>query len=233
MNKPSMITFGIADDDVLFRKALVPALCTTSDIKVSFCSSDGYELLTSFYKQPPQVLIIDLYMPVISGIEAIKAIRETGEEVKIIGISSFFQDDVRLQLKKEYVEGYCARNIGDIKVAFSKILKGDTFFKEEYFDLWRKGDYEIKKKSDHPLFSLKSVDIEILKLCCEGSSNKDIALHLNLSSRTVDAYVGRLIHKFKLKSKQELVKFAYDNGFCRLHCENNSLGMCHLSSIFV
>ncbi len=232
MKTDNNISFGIADDDIWFRKTLISNLCISSRIKVVFCCDNGLNLIEKTIALSPQIILVDLYMPVVSGLEAIKAIREHSIEVKILATSSLFQHDVMHELKKHYVNGYCSRSTSDIKTAFFEILKDQTFFNPEYFDGWIKRGNNVIKRKDAYDNNLTSIEIALLRYSSEGNTNREIANKLNLSNRTVDHYLNRLVHKLNLRNKNELVRFSFENGFCSLHCENSAMGMCGVHSIF-
>lgn len=232
MKPDSIITFGIADDDLRFRKTVISTLCISSDVKAVFCCDNGLDLIKKTILAKPKLILVDLYMPVISGLEAIKAIRNHSSELKILAISSLFQLDVLHELKKHGVNGYCSRTAGDIKIAFSEIVKNESYFNVQYFDFWVKRAERITNPKPVCNYTFTGTEIDILKLASEGSTNKEIGDKLNLSNRTVDHYVSRLVHRLNLRSKNELVRFAFENGYCTVHCENSKAGNCSISGIF-
>lgn len=236
MKQSDISLFAIADDDFVFRKLAVSAICESLQRKVSFCASDGKELLHLLQTHKPDLLIIDLYMPIISGIEAIQLIRKKDVNIKIIACSSIFQEELIAHLKDLKINGYCQRVPTVVKDVYEIVNNGNSFYDAEYFDRWRTYpatlQEEDKAHQSKVSSTLKAIEIKLILATCTGKHNKEIAKELNLSHRTIDTYIGNLLAKFHLKNKSELVSFALSNGICKQLCENSLNGLCELKTPF-
>lgn len=230
MRPDSLNRIGIAISDIFFRKALISQLCNNQNNKIDFCTSNGLYLINLTRKHKPSILIVDLYIPVISGIEAIKILRSTNHVKSILAVSTIYQEDILPLLKHEGVNGYCGHKTKDIVMAVSEISMGGTFFNAEYYRSWDVERLQLLLEPSlvSPLDALKPMELRLLQLSSEGKTNKEIASELNLSDRTIDTYINNLVHKLNLKSKLDLIKFAFDNGVCGCYCENSLIGNCKI-----
>lgn len=231
-----MLSLGIADSDALYRSTMINAVCMRSDRKVLFCAANGRELLDDQQHTPAQILIVELYLPVISGIEAIKLLKKTSAFTHILAISAIFQPEMPRILQDLYVEGYCSKDQEDVIAALEKIQEGKTFFDNAYYEQWHKEGEKLihaKNNRNNADYGLKPVEINIIQHTCEGKSNKEIGDILCLSKRTIDTYTRDLLIKLNLKTKIELVNFAMNNGVCRINCQHSDLGYCTCKSLFV
>lgn len=223
---------GIADDDQIFRTLLVAELCKKLNQKVAFCAHDGNELIKYNHSYNTDILIIDLYMPQISGIEAIKILKKIDCKSKIIAYSHTFQNDILMDLRKLKVEGYCKRDTAVINSCVDIILKDKNFIDQKYYIAWQNEVEDLIKSDTNLEKKLNATEIKLILFTCEGKNNKEIALELHLSKRTVDTYIAKLLNKLDLKYKSELIRFAYTNGICVLNCSNRTKKNCHLKSPF-
>lgn len=231
--KPSL-RIGIAEPDHTFRALLVKEICSFLNRKVSFCASNGKELIDFYKKDPVDLLIVNLYMPVISGFEVVKLIRQHDKRTKILALSSLYQADMVSSLPVLPIQGYCSRNPLIIQKAVSSILEaGTTYFDAHHFQSWEKETTSLLKiLSTEQHTALKPIEISIIQLTYEGRSNKEMAAILHLSKRTIDTYLRDLLIKLGLKAKLELVTFAANNGICKVSCANSKEGHCSMQSFF-
>lgn len=225
---------GVADTDQLYRSSLIGSICARSDRKVIFCAANGKELIEEQQKTPAQVVIVELYLPVISGIEAIKILRKTNVSGKILAVSAIFQPEMPKILMELSVDGYCSKSHEDILNALDLISQNKKFFDQEYYVEWgNESEKLILDKKEARSVDLKPVEINIIQHTCEGKSNKEIGKLLSLSKRTIDTYTRGLLIKLNLKTKIELVNYAMNHGVCRVSCENSTQGFCACQSLFV
>ena len=227
------IRIGIADPDHTYRSLLVKEICSLLDRKVQFCASNGKELIEFYKKDSVDLLITNLYMPVISGYEVVKLIRQTDKKTRILTLSSLYQADIIPTLRQLPADGYCSRNLTVIQDAVNHIIDGNPYFDQLHFYSWERETASLISTATPPqITKLKPVEISIIQLTYEGRSNKEIAGILNLSKRTIDTYVRELLIKLGLKAKLELVAYAADNGICKITCANNKAGHCLMQSFF-
>ncbi|PZP49036.1 MAG: hypothetical protein DI598_08780 [Pseudopedobacter saltans] len=229
-------TIAVADFDHIYRSSLIGTICAKLDRKVLFCSSNGRELLEGQQQHPADILIVELYLPVITGFEAIKLLKKAHISGKILAISSTYQPEMVKPLMENGIDGYCSKDINMVNDVVTKILEGNKFFDSNYYTSWSldTDKYLVSHKANNMQFpDLRPVDVKIMQLTCDGKSNKEIGELLNLSKRTIDTYVRDLLIKLNLNTKIELVNYAMHNGLCRLTCQNSEAGYCTCKTLFV
>lgn len=178
--------------------------------------NNGHELVNRIYRRQEDVFIIELFMPVLSGIEAIRYIRKNNTETPIITYSGTYQEDMAEILSKIPNIFYCQKKSNVIKEIVKGKIAGDTFDYEQYSREWEQQPLAVTEYMDRQKKSqeeLSSTEIQLMKFCYEGFSNKEIGEKLNLSSRTIDTYINRLTEKLGLKTKLHLIRFCVENGY--------------------
>ncbi|MFT4203635.1 MAG: response regulator transcription factor [Chitinophagaceae bacterium] len=229
-------TIAVADFDRIYRSSLIGTICSMMDRKVLFCASNGRELVDEQSAHPADILVVELFLPVITGFEAIKLLKKAHVRGKILAVSATYQPEMLKPLIDIGVDAYCGKGPEVINAAIEKILNNQTFFDSDYYIKWASetDKYLVKERNNKfDVPGLKSVEIKIMQLTCEGKSNKEIGELLSLSKRTIDTYVRDLLLKLNLNTKIELVNYAMHNGLCRLTCQNSEAGYCTCKTLFV
>ncbi|MET3536015.1 response regulator transcription factor [Chryseobacterium limigenitum] len=178
--------------------------------------NNGHELVNRIYRRQEDVFIIELFMPVLSGIEAIKYIRKSNSETPIITYSGTYQEDMAEILSKIPNTFYCQKKSSVIKDIVKGQIASNTFDYEAYSREWEQQPLAVQEYMDRQKKSqgeLSSTEIQLMKFCYEGFSNKEIGEKLNLSTRTIDTYINRLTEKLGLKTKLHLIRFCVENGY--------------------
>ncbi len=178
--------------------------------------NNGHELINRIYRRQEDVFVIELFMPVLSGLEAIKIIRKNNSETPIITYSGMYQEDIADILSEIPNVYYCQKNSLIIKEMIKGLTKADAFNYAEYTEKWRQQplsvqEYMARQKNSQD--ELSPAEIQLMKFCYEGFSNKEIGEKLNLSTRTIDTYINRLTEKLGLKTKLHLIRFCVENGY--------------------
>lgn len=215
-NSNSVIRFSIADSDFYFKQFLLKMLLENPFYRVVNDCNNGHELISKLYRKQEDVFLINLYMPILSGLEAIKFIRQTNKTTPIITYSATYQNDMDAIISEIPNTYYCQKN----SIVIRDILRNSILSKKVNFEDYRQEwsqqmlevqDYMERQKKSQQDLSLS--EIQMIKLCYEGYSNKDIGERMNLSTRTVDTYIKRLTEKLGLKSKLDLVRFCVESGY--------------------
>ncbi len=215
-----MISYGIvlADDHVLVRQGLRRILDGTADLKVIGEANDGLELLDLLTRLTPDMIILDIFMPNLRGIEAIHEIRKIRSEVKIL-ILTMHKDKEYLYLALSAgAKGYLLKEDADKELfsAIEKVRQGKTYisphFSEEIVDdLVQVGRGEAKTIFE--VDPLTPREREVLKLIAEGKSSKEIASLLSISALTVNNHRAKIMEKLDLNKATDLVKYAIRKGY--------------------
>lgn len=179
--------------------------------------NNGHELINRIYRRQEDVYIIELFMPVLSGIEAIKYIRKSNTDTPIITYSGTYQEDMAEILSKIPNIFYCEKKSSVIKDIIKGAIASDTFDYDVYSKEWEQQPLAVQEYMDRQKKSqeedLSPIEIQLMKFCYEGFSNKEIGEKLNLSTRTIDTYINRLTEKLGLKTKLHLIRFCVESGY--------------------
>ncbi len=210
------ITIGIADDFKIFRDGL--KLCFQSDenLDVIVEADNGEELLEKLQQQQPDIIIMDLNMPLLDGMEATKQIRKKWDHVKILVITMYENDKFIIHLMENGAHGYLLKNAEpkEIIKAIYAISENGYYFN----DLVNKALLKklVMKNNLKPSFNqnveLTEREMEVLKMICEEKTAAEIGKEIFLSPRSVEGIRTRLIEKVGVRNTAGLVMFAVKNG---------------------
>ena len=208
--------FSIAESDYYFKEILVNSLLNNPFYHIVKNCNNGHELVSQLFIRHETVFLIDLYMPIMSGLETIRFIRHSGNNTPIITYSATFQADVSLMLEEFNSVYYCQKK----SIVILDILKNYvlTTSKDytEYLNEWKAQPFvvqEYMRRQQQGWYTPSLIEIQIMKLCYEGLSNKEIGQYLNLSGRTIDTYVTNLTQKLGLRNKIDLIRFCVEQGY--------------------
>ncbi len=210
------ITVFLADDHTMVRDGLRLLLETQADIKVVGEAGTGRETIRLVSKLSPAVVLMDIAMPELNGIEATHQIRETSPSVKVIILSMYSTTQHIFRALKAGARGYILKESAgsDVIKAVRAVHEGRIFFCRKISEVVV-GDY-IKNRElggvQDPLSSLSSRERQILQLLVEGKPNARIADVLCLSPKTVETYRSHMMQKLGITDLPSLVKFAIQHG---------------------
>lgn len=202
----------IADDHELFRDGFKLMLSKQKQIKVVAEAENGKELVELVQLHKPQIVITDIKMPHLDGIEATKKIAETHPTIGIIGLSMFDEDDLIIDMLEAGAKGYLLKNADKEKIleAIQTVYEGNPYYchttSNKLTQLIAKSKYNPYKKNKTIDFSPK--EIEIIQLICKQLTNKEIGEKLFMSSRTVEGYRLKIMEKMDVKNPVGLVLYA-------------------------
>ena len=209
---------ALADDHVLVRQGFKRLLEGAGDLEVIGEANDGIELLNLLSRVTPDMVILDIFMPNLRGIEAIHEIKKIHPDVKVL-ILTMHKDKEYLYLSLSAgAKGYLLKEDADKELFFAieKVRQGKTYispyFSEEVVDdlvQVGKGDTKTIFETD----SLTPREREVLKLIAEGKSSKEIATLLFISVSTVNNHRASIMEKLNLNKATDLVKYAIRKGY--------------------
>ncbi|MDR0794404.1 MAG: response regulator transcription factor [Chitinophagaceae bacterium] len=210
------VNFSIADADLYFKEILVKSLRSNPFWKLVKNCNNGNELINQLYRKQENIFLIDLYMPILSGVETIKIIRSTGNTTPIITYSAIFQEDVHSFLTSHSNIFYCQKNSAVILDILKNCVLSQIKNYAGYLEEWKRKPLVFHKniEREEPAHYIPSLtEIQIMKLCYEGLSNKEIGERLYFSTRTVDTYITSLTKKLGLRNKIDLIRFCVEQGY--------------------
>lgn len=208
------IRIMVVDDHAIVRDGIISMLQSHPDFEIIGESSSGEEAveLVSVYK--PDIILMDIMMSGIDGIETVRRIKQKNPTPKIIMLSMEVTQDLISQAIKAGAMGYIPKDSKkhELIEAIQKVNSGERHFSTKISEVVFKGFYNesISKTptGERPESKITKREIEVLKLIASGLSNREIADSLFISIRTVDAHRNHIIQKLKLKTTAELVRYA-------------------------
>ncbi len=218
----SKIKLIIADDQVLFLKGLRLLIDSFDSITLVAEAQNGQELIKEIAQHSPDVVLIDLKMPVMDGIEATKKIRESYPDVKIILLTMYNDESIINLIMSLGANGYLLKNEEPhvLKEAIETVYEKDFYFNEYTSRALLNGSRDpSSRKGKSSLFQeiqLTSREEEILKLICQEFTSSEIANKLYISIRTVEGHRKNLLEKADVRNTAGLVLYAMKNGIIEL-----------------
>ncbi|MBS1129278.1 MAG: DNA-binding response regulator [Proteobacteria bacterium] len=211
------ITVLIADDHAVVRDGLRLLLENQSDIRVIGEVADGREAVEAAIRLKPDVVLMDLAMPLLNGIEATAQIMEKQETAKIVMLSMHSTVEHVFRALQAGAQGYLRKeSAGNEVVDAVRMVHSGRRYLSQMITESVVDDYVRKRAVESPLESLSQREREILQLLVEGRSGIDIAHQLNISPKTVDTYRSRMMQKLGIGDLPGLVRFALLHGLTTL-----------------
>ncbi len=208
------IKVAVVDDQYLFRQGLVSLLKEFEKIEVVMEASNGNGLLEKMKEKPVDIVLLDLEMPQMDGIETTKAVKRQFPYVKIIILTMHTEDEFIIQLIDKGASGFLPKD-KDIDVvvdAIYSVMENGYYFDERISKAMVKSLVKARKT---PLalnvMNLSKMEIEVVKLICKEFSNKEIAAKLSSSIRTVDTHRYNILEKIGAKNTAGIVMYAVKN----------------------
>lgn len=211
------ITVLVADDHGVFREGLRMLLDSQPDLSVVGEVADGRAAVELALELAPAVVVMDLAMPLLNGIDATAQIVERNEGIKVVMLSMHSTVEHVYRALQAGALGYLRKESAGREVveAIRTVAAGRRYLSQKITA--SEVDSYIRQRSvDSPLESLSQREREILQLIVEGRSGVDIARQLKLSPKTVDTYRSRLMQKLGIADLPGLVKFALQHGLTTL-----------------
>lgn len=214
------INVAIADDHFIVRQGLNSLLSNIKDINVIGEADNGHSIIEIVEKKNPDIVVMDIAMPGMNGIEATKKIiNRFGKTIKIVALSVHADPEFVKKMLQAGASAYILKGdaFEDLHKAISCVYNDGIYISSKITKVIM-GDYlnpEIRSKNKSDILS--SREREILQLITEGYSSKDISLKLSISSLTVDTHRKKIMNKLELRSIPELTKYAIRQGITFLN----------------
>jgi two-component system response regulator NreC len=201
----------LADDHAVVRQGFKMILGAEADMEIVGEAGTGREAIELAESLKPDVVVMDVAMPEMNGIEATRRVATSVPHARVIALSMHKDSVYVREVLRAGARGYLLKDSGanDLVTAVRAVAKGEGYLSPAVSDAVL-DDY--RKHVSNPIDLLSSREREVLQMLAEGKTNKEIASILNLSVYTVDAHRGRIMEKLNLHSINELVRFALRNG---------------------
>lgn len=206
-----MIRILLADDHALVRQGFRMILAAQPDMQIVGEAGNGREAVELAEKLQPDVVVMDVTMPELNGIEATRRLTTVAPRARVLALSMHKDSVYVREILRAGARGYLLKDSvdADLLVAVRGVAKGEGYLSPAVSDAVLT-DY--RRHVTDPLDLLTSREREVLQMIAEGKTNKEIATSLNLSVYTVEAHRGRVMEKLNLHSTGEIVRFALRSG---------------------
>jgi DNA-binding NarL/FixJ family response regulator len=216
MNTVKRITVLLADDHTVVREGLRTLLEAEGDIEVVGEAATGREAVELARKLHPTVVVMDIAMPLLNGLEATRQIRKVLPETRILILSAHSDDAYVDQVMQLGASGYLIKQTSArvLSQAVREVQKGNTFFSPTI----ARSAQDHGRSRDHGRFmkkqgvQLSSREVEVLQLIAEGKANKQVAAELGISVKTVEKHRQRLMQKLNIHDTAGLTRYAIAAG---------------------
>jgi DNA-binding NarL/FixJ family response regulator len=207
-------TIVLAEDHKLLREGLKALLQTGKDLQVVGEAENGLEAIQCVEKYAPDLLLLDLSMPKMSGISVIKEIKSRFQDVKILALTIHESDQYVLEAFQAGADGYCLKDASkdELLIAIESVLNGKTYISPGISEGVMVGYLEGKKSLKIPTVwdNITQREKDVLKLIGEGYRSKEIADFLNISVKTVEKHRANIMKKLDLHNASALTAYAIE-----------------------
>jgi NarL family two-component system response regulator LiaR len=208
----------VADDHQIVRKGICALLATEPAIQVVGEARDGQEALTKAHRVEPDVILMDLVMPGMDGLEATRRIAAAQPRVRVLVLTSFAGDDKVFPAIKAGARGYLLKDSApeELVQAICQVYDGESSL---HPSVARRVLQELSRPDSHEqqADSLTDREIEVLQLVAQGQSNREISDLLAISEATVRTHVSNILSKLNLCSRTQAALYALREGLASLH----------------
>lgn len=211
-----MIRLLIVDDQDLIRDGLTSILDRDEHIDVVGTAADGIEAVQLAVDLRPDVVLMDIRMPGITGVEATRRLLAASLPSRVIVLSTFDEDDLVVEAIRAGASGYLLKDIPrqHLVEAIKAVHEGDLRLAPSITRRLVERQLAGKPSPDHAarLAALSEREVDVLKAVAAGSTNAEIAAQLYLSESTIKTHVSHVLQKLRLRDRVQLVIFAYEAG---------------------
>ncbi len=225
MTTAQPIRLLIADDHAIVREGLVAMLAVKPGIEIVAQAADGYEAAELAAQTMPDVILMDVKMPRLDGVEATKRIVAENPDARILMLSSFTDDALIVESVQAGAQGYMLKDdsvdhlVTAIRQIHSGAVPSNAIVAQTLMRRLHQLEEQEKSAPDHK--NLTGRELDVIFLLAAGGSNASIAQELNISERTVGTHISNAIRKLGLSNRTQLVIYALRNGLAPLHPEDD------------
>ena len=207
----------LVDDHQLFRNGLSLLMESEKNIIITGEAENGKEFLEAIEQEQPDVVLMDIEMPVMDGFQATETVCNKYPDIQVISLTMFGEEHYYLKMIEAGAKGFILKNsdIGEVIKAIKTVHNGGTYFSQEILYNMVKNIQEVRKDTGLSV-RLSSRENEILELICKGFSNIEIASELNISKRTVEKHRSNILEKTQTHNTASLVMYAIENKLVKL-----------------
>ncbi len=217
MSRP--INVMIADDHLMVREGIKQILELDGDIKVVAEAGNGKECIDQLDENRTDVLLLDINMPNMNGLQVLQYLREKKADVKVLILTIHNEVEYLVRAVEVGVDGYVLKDSDSsvLKKAILAVYRGDSFIQPELTPMLKKRleDKNVSSKKYDDVLTRR--EIEVLKLLAEGLFNKEIAYTLNISEKTVKNHVSNIFKKINVSDRTQAAVYAIKNNLVEIY----------------
>ncbi len=215
-----MIKILIADDQNLIRQSLEIVLNAQNDFQVTDAVENGKEVIRAVRREKPDIILMDIRMPEMDGVQCTKILKENYPNIKIIILTTFDDDEYVFSALKYGASGYLLKGISmdELKDAIYKVYKGNAMINPDiaskvlkFFSQMAQSNFAIAVEDDLTK-TISNSEWKVIKQIGRGFSNKEIAAKLCLSEGSVRNYLSSILRKLGLRDRTQLAIWAVQTG---------------------
>lgn len=207
----------IADDHSMIREGLKSLLELEGSIEVIEEATDGKDCLDKLEKADPDVLLLDINMPEMNGLEVLKELKNRRSKVKVLVLTVHSETEYLMKAVEIGINGYVLKDSesAELKKAIFTIAEGDTYIQPNLIPELNAKMIE-KNEDESKVDELTRRELEVLKLLAVGMYNKEVAEKLNISERTVKNHVSNIFKKLEVTDRTQAAVFAIRNNLIKI-----------------
>lgn len=206
--KPILIM--LADDHAIVRQGIRKLIETQPDMRVVSELADGYQVVERLGKEPADILVLDLSLPRVSGVECLRRVRDSGQPVRVIVLSMYPEDQLALHLLREGASAYLSkdRSPEELLTAIRAVHRGEQYVT----DTLRSLEAELQGAPGRPHETLTARESQVFQRLIVGRTVSDIAAELDLNASTVSNHVAKIREKLDAQSVGDILRYAHRVG---------------------
>jgi DNA-binding NarL/FixJ family response regulator len=217
MSNQKKHTLAIVDDHLLFGSSLEKLINTFDQFTVQFKARNGVELQEKLADQRsvPEIILLDINMPVMNGFESVKWLSENYPEIKVLALSVEDNEKVILKMIRGGAKGYFLKDIhpDELRKALLIVIDKGYYYSERVTSTMVNA---LHPNNNETTVKLKKNELTFLQLACSEMTYKEVADVMNLSPKTIDGYRQELFNKLRIKNRVGLVIYALKNNLVEL-----------------
>lgn len=204
----------VADDHTMVRESLVSVLQAQDDVEVVAQASDGFEAVEKAHATHPDVVVADLSMPRLSGLEVVRRLREAMPSTRVLVLTMHQEDEYVLQAVRAGAAGYLVKDsaAAELVDAVRSLHAGRDYFGPQASRALAQQVQNPERGGADPYGQLTAREREVFHLIAEGFTTKEVARRLDISVKTAENHRGRVLAKLDVRNTAELVRYALRKG---------------------
>lgn len=224
------ISVMVVDDHAVIRQALRMLLQSDPRLQVVADAENGREAIAAVESLQPDVVLMDIVMPGLNGIDATRQIRRLAKNSRVVILSGFVDEGQLVDSVRAGASGYLLKtsDVTELVRAIQRVHAGETYYSEELsqgYDIPEIAFQARRRGARAGLNALTTREREILQLIAEGTTNQSIADELSISVKTVESHRANIMAKLHLRSRADLIRYAFQRGFVKVESAEEAARM--------